>query len=133
MVLLLYYNIGNIYREKKYISVALEFYFKSRDLFDQLKNNNHKTILAIGEVYFELKDYEKALEYFDLELIKKKDLDNKEGISTALNRIGNVYFKLKEYQKSEDFCLRSLEIADRSDLIHQKNPIMRVFTRCIKN
>ena len=48
--------------------------------------------MAIGEIYVELKDYEKALEYFDLELIKKKELDNKEGISTALNRIGNVYF-----------------------------------------
>ena len=115
-----YYNIGNIYREKKYTSVALEFYFKSKDLFDQLKNYNHKTILAIGEVYFELKDYEKALEYFDLELIKKKDLDNKEGISTALNRIGNVYFQLKEYQKAENLFMKSLEIAERSDLIHQK-------------
>ena len=60
------------------------------------------------------------MEYFDLELIKKKELDNKEGISTALNRIGNVYFQLKKYQKAEDFFLKSLEIADRSDLIHQK-------------
>ena len=76
--------------------------------------------MAIGEAYFELKDYEKALEYFDLELIKKKDLDNKEGISTALNRIGNVYFQLKEYQKAENLFLKSLEIAERSDLIHQK-------------
>ena len=76
--------------------------------------------MAIGEIYVELKDYEKALEYFDLELIKKKELDNKEGISTALNRIGNVYFQLKKYQKAEDFFLKSLEIADRSELIHQK-------------
>ena len=73
----LHTTTSEIFTEKKYISVALEFYFKS-DLFDQLKNINHKTTLAIGEVYFELKDYEKALEYFDLELIKKKDLDNKE-------------------------------------------------------
>ena len=115
-----YYNIGNIYREKKYISIALEFYFKSKDLFDQLKNNNHKTILAIGEIYFELKDYEKALEYFNLELTTKKELDNSQGISAALNRIGNVYFQLKEYKKAEDFFLKSMEIADRSELIHQK-------------
>ncbi len=79
-------------------------------------------LLNRGIGYFNLNDYQKALEYLKTAQNKYNQTGNKEGISKCLNNLGNVYNNLGQYEKALEYHLRSLDIEQE---IQNKNGITR--------
>ena len=71
----------------------------------------------IGNVYYNLGDYNEALEYFNKALeIKKEVLGEKHAnIASSYLNIGNLYYKLGDYKKALKYHNKALEIF-RSEL-----------------
>jgi diguanylate cyclase (GGDEF)-like protein len=79
-------------------------------------------LLNRGIGYFNLNDYQKALEYLKIAQNKFNKTGNSEGISKCLNNLGNVYNNLGQYEKALEYHLHSLEIEQE---IQNKNGITR--------
>ena len=69
----------------------------------------------IGIVYYNTKEYDKALEYFSNALnIKEKVLGAEHPqTATSYNNIGFVYYNQKEYYKALEYHLKALEIQEK--------------------
>lgn len=96
MIISTYQNIGNVHKNLGDYAIALENYSKALDLIPDDSNGFEveKTTLwgNIGEIWFFLEEYDKALEYYLLlhkELTKRKD---KHSIAAVLNNMAGVYF-----------------------------------------
>lgn len=89
-----------------------------------LKPTGKKQLIFESYVYIalclkEVKDYQKALEYFDLALGEIQKLDNdpdypdekvQNGRASTLNSIGNIYERLREYDKAIQFYNQGLSV-----------------------
>lgn len=85
-------------------------------------NEKAEFLLNRGIGYFNLNDYQQALEYLKSAQNIFNQSGNNEGVSKCLNNIGNVYNNLGQYKKALEFHLRSLEIEQE---IQNKNGITR--------
>ncbi len=62
----------------------------------------------IGLIYFNLKDYEKALDYYLQSLALKKDLGNKRGLAYTHHNIGQAYLRMEDFVKALDHFFSAL-------------------------
>lgn len=98
-------------REAKY-SEALKCCLYCLKIFE----SHHQTKLQaytynrIGIIYKHLKQYRKALYYYEKHLNVVKQYDNPSGYYVPLNNIANIYGQLNEYQKSLNYYFQCLEI-----------------------
>jgi len=73
--------------------------------------NNVAFILnKLGNVYFNLSEFSKAIEYFHQALVINEEIGNKNGIAANLGNIGNVYQNLSEYSKAIEYHQQALVI-----------------------
>ena len=127
-----WYNKGNALYQKKEFNEALKSYSKSFEL-----SNNPLSLSAMGQCYFEIEEYENALDFFSKSLdmnpvqenvyflranthISLNNLDEAvSDLNTALDLddedykynslIGYVYLLQKKYPKSIKYCTRSIK------------------------
>jgi C4-dicarboxylate-specific signal transduction histidine kinase len=66
----------------------------------------------IGELYRNLNNHEKALEYVLKSLQLYKELGDKNGIARDLGNIGVIYTEQKNYSKAMEYHLQSLKISE---------------------
>jgi signal transduction histidine kinase len=75
------------------------------------KLNLNTTLNALGTVSSELKEYDKAIFYFEKSLVLVDDTGNInkiKDIANCYNNLGLVYFELKQYKKSSFFFTKAL-------------------------
>jgi class 3 adenylate cyclase/tetratricopeptide (TPR) repeat protein len=133
------------------IKIAIE---KLKDLVNTSQNNEakafaHKLIenqtiqedpesLAkvcsyLGNVYWKLSDYPKALEYHSKSLLIYEEIRNKDGIGRTLVNIGNVYLYLSDYPKALEYYSKALhikeEIGDKDGIANALGNIGSVYTQ----
>jgi tetratricopeptide (TPR) repeat protein len=88
------------------------------ELASSIAQDNHfKTLEAralnsIGNVYKNLSDYPKALEYYGKALPIFEELGHKEGIAIILGNSGNVYLNLSDYPKALEYFSKALALAE---------------------
>ncbi|MCK5509040.1 MAG: tetratricopeptide repeat protein [Desulfobacterales bacterium] len=124
----IYLTLGDILRTKKQWSDAIENYEKAYTIYDlqtlkknndDLEKSNEGVLLSrIGEAYAETRNYEKANEYLqkDLMISEKNEadhLDCSRDLSISYAKIGDLYARMK----SED---KALVYYDKSALIREK-------------
>jgi tRNA A-37 threonylcarbamoyl transferase component Bud32 len=80
--------------------------------------------MVIGIAYFDLKNYDSALEYYQKALEMAEELRDKRGIGYALGNIGSVHQELKEYKKALEYLYKSLLIVEE---INDKNQMALTF------
>jgi len=81
-----HYNLGNVFYEKLEYQQALDHYLKAHTIWTKvfspkdgyMRNLNE----AIGDMYWELEDKEKALTYFSYSVIDEKNINNDESEQT---------------------------------------------------
>jgi len=71
-----------------------------------------KVCNILGNVYWKLSDYPKALEYYSKALHINEEIENKEGIGSNLVNIGLVYSNLSDYPKALEYYGKSLLILE---------------------
>ena len=80
-------------------------------------------LLNIGDVYFYLADYPKALEYFKKSIIIKEEIGDKRGIVLAYYGIGKLYLKIRQYNKALDYTNNSLKMANNLKILKEQKDI----------
>ena len=66
----------------------------------------------MGDVYVNLKNYSKSIEYYNKSLVLNKKMGLKNNISVALKNLGKAYYKIGNYDKARNYFEQSLEIAN---------------------
>lgn len=117
-------NIATLYDTLGQYPKALEFFEQALAIYQEVnqqrlasnrelgdKAGEGKTLNDIGEVYQNLGQYSKALEYYQKALLIEKEIDDKAGEKTTLNNIAVVYDRQGQYSKALEFLNQALGIA----------------------
>ncbi len=133
------YRLGLTYKEMKEYPKAIEYLEKAHQENFKYKDN---VILLLGDIYFELNDYEKSEYYYNqLELLKpdseyvksnKKQLQ----ISKLLEQ-GNLSFKNKRYLEAEKYYLEITKLEPKKAIGYVQLGIlyteMKNYNKAIEN
>lgn len=113
----LYYNISFLYSNSGNYNKALEFCYKTLELFNDKCNEDYRDIVFniynnIGSIYCELNKYDDALKVFknldDFININFKDVPLRKGEN--LNEIGYIYMNTDKVEEGIEYTKRALEI-----------------------
>jgi len=66
------------------------------------------TLNNLGIIYNDNKENQKAIEYYSKSLVYAKQLNDDDGISTAMNNIGLIYVEMGQIEKGIDYYFQSL-------------------------
>ncbi len=136
--------IGIVLKNQGKYEKALDYYFSSIKISEELYSDNHNDIKNkigmsasynnIGNVYKEQGSYEKAIDYYQKSLEISEELNDKNGISNCYTNIGVVYSDYCNYDKSIEYYLKSLKIREEL-LIENPNDYRtkNVISTCLNN
>ena len=130
-----YHQIATFHTDKGEYFLALQFFQKALDVWEQLENSitpqsgkysNEETIKRkekyknkkaatygnIGNVYAQQGDYPKTLEYYFKALKIGEETKDENRIAIQLGNIGIVFFDQKDYHKALDYYFKALKIKE---------------------
>ncbi|MBL4655833.1 MAG: tetratricopeptide repeat protein, partial [Bacteroidia bacterium] len=114
-----YNNIGYIYKDQGEIEKALEYYFLSLKIKEDIKDKKGmaSTYHNIGGIYDDQGETKRSLEYYFLSLKIQEEINDKEGMAYSYNNIGVSYCKQGEldpdnYQKALEYYFFSLKLRE---------------------
>ena len=128
-----YNNIGNVYINEGNYPKALENYFASLKIKEEIGDKNGIAISYgnIGAVYYYQGNYSKALENNFAALKIRKEIGDKSGIGSSYNNIGNIYGIQRNYPKALDnflACSKVMEeIGDKNGIATSYNSIGAIY------
>jgi tetratricopeptide (TPR) repeat protein/DNA-binding CsgD family transcriptional regulator len=70
-------------------------------------------MVNVGQVYCDIGDYAKALEYFLSALALSEELDDDRGVTTCLSNLGNVYRDIGDYAKALEYLRLAHSLSER--------------------
>lgn len=102
----LYNNKGIVLQSMGLIDLAIHSYELSRNF-----SENDVTLYNLGTLFYEKKEYKKAIEYFNLSLKIKPDK------YTALNYLTNCYLKIAEYSTALEYAEKAYSKNETDEFI----------------
>ncbi len=108
--------MGTIFFDKNDYQKALEWYVQSAEAFEKVKDEKGLSgaYIWMGNVFNEgLKNYPKAVEYFDKSLAISKALKDTPMIGYNLNNLGQAHFFQKNYAEALRFYFESKSLKER--------------------
>jgi signal transduction histidine kinase len=105
------YNIKGLVLEDQYsYSLAIEFFNKSYDLFEEIGNEEEMTGILnnIAVVYGAINERKQELETYIKVIEQEESRGNKFGLARTYNNIAGVYEKLGDSRKALDFYRKSV-------------------------
>jgi tetratricopeptide (TPR) repeat protein len=99
-----YGSIGIVCTEQNDYAKALEYYFKTLKIYEELRQDEYVAIVTnnIGIVYQAQKEYNKALEYFDKARWLQRKTGDYESMGVTLTNIGTIYLDRGEFSQALD-------------------------------
>ncbi|WP_232829177.1 adenylate/guanylate cyclase domain-containing protein [Aureibaculum luteum] len=116
-------NLGAVFYSQGVYDKALDYYLRSLNISEDLKDTLRITtaLVNIGGAYSDgVKNYDKALNYYNQLKPYLTPLNNDEVTTTYLMGVGEIYFKQGDYEKSLNFYLEALTLNNTS---YQKNQL----------
>ena len=108
-------GIGNVHRSRGDYGAALESYFNSLSIFEEIKAPLGTTLGSIGLVRALQGDYPRALEYYRKALEEFKTNSNQVEMARVLTLIGNVYYGQGLYDASLSSYQQALALREAMD------------------
>jgi CHAT domain-containing protein/TolA-binding protein len=108
-------GIGNVHRTRGDYGAALENYFSSLRISEEIKAPLGTTLGSIGLVRTLQGDYPRALQYFNKALKEFKADSNKVELARVLTLIGNVHYRQGAYDDALDSYRQALELREQMD------------------
>lgn len=107
--------IGIIYNGQGFYDNALESFFTSLSISQQLKDNKgmSSTLNNIGGAYYTKGAYNKAADYYLKSLKIKEQLSDYKGIAATYSNLGLIYDNQQNYELATDYHLKALEINEK--------------------
>jgi two-component system NarL family sensor kinase len=108
-------SIGNIYYDKNEYAEALQYYVSAAPLYE--KANDVKGLsgdyIWIGNVFNEgLRQFDKAVEYFNKSLVLARQINDSSLISYNYNNLGMAYYNSKNYGEALRYYFFSKDIKE---------------------
>ncbi len=105
-----YNNLGNVYSEEGDYARALDNYFKSLKIAEEINDKKRQAINLgnIGTVYDEQKEYEKALHYYGKALKIAQELNDKKRQASIMSNIGIVHMYQNKFPEALKYFTSSL-------------------------
>jgi adenylate cyclase len=134
-----YNSTGNCFVRKAAFPQAFESYYHALHVFEELGDLDYSGVVSgnIGTVYFDQKEYNKALEYFSKSLSSAHASNNKTGEFQAYGNIGNVYYIQSRYTDALTTMQQALAIAtelgETRGILNQMTSIGNVYSAMGKN
>ncbi len=105
-----YEKIADLWKETGDLDSALHFYQISEKLY--IANNDTTDKLAeitqsVGTLYYDLKNYDKAIQYYTRALKLYEAIDNGVGIANGLYNLGLCYYNIKSYTAAEEYLQKA--------------------------
>ena len=101
-----YYNLGHHSHMARDFPTALNWFLLSLKIREKIdKNNLHELYIGIGDVYFNLKKYSKALEYYT-KVFKLGDKNFDANVRSYIS-IGNIYLRQNDTSKAFEFYTKA--------------------------
>jgi tetratricopeptide (TPR) repeat protein len=113
-------NKGYLTQEHGDISKALEFYFRSLKLYEQVGNKRElaTTINNIAYIYMQQGGIDRSLEFVTKALEIQKEIKDSSGIANSYNNLGSLYKIKNDIKRSLDYFERSLEMQKKLNNIN---------------
>ncbi|MBI4931738.1 MAG: tetratricopeptide repeat protein [Bacteroidetes bacterium] len=108
-----YNGVGNVYLYQGIFEKALENYLQSLRLLEKGNGKKNKVGLVtanIGIVYYNLNNFDKAIEYYNRALQISIETADSSGMATCCSNLGNVFKDKLEYNKSENYFKKAIAI-----------------------
>ena len=104
-------NLGETYSLKGEYRQALKYQLNALDNYEQEKDadNLRRMTISVGNTYYHMRNYHKALGYYNRVYPDLKDSKNKRA-ADLFNSMGLIYGELGDRKKEADFLRRSLAI-----------------------
>ncbi|NOQ25786.1 MAG: tetratricopeptide repeat protein [Bacteroidales bacterium] len=124
-------NIGRLFKLMKNYQKSLEYVNKSLSIYEKIEGeqgiSNGVTLCLKekGNIYYEMGNQDKAIEYSIRVLEINKGTENMLGISHSLTSLGKIYFENKDFNKAYDYLLRANVINDSLNNDIQKASTLR--------
>ncbi|MFH2141957.1 MAG: tetratricopeptide repeat protein, partial [Bacteroidota bacterium] len=126
---LTYNNIGFYYINKGSMVKALEYYYMSLDIAENLgyKKDIAKIYSNIGSVMDNQGNVIKGIEYFTKSLTLYKEIGDTIGQAIPLNNLGNIYYNMGDIPRALDCYQQSIKIRKESgDSLSLANPLNNI-------
>lgn len=113
-------NKGYLTQEHGDISKALEFYFRSLKLYEQVGNKRElaTTINNIAYIYMQQGGVDRSLEFVTKALEIQKEIKDSSGIANSYNNLGSLYKIKNDIKRSLDYFEQSLEMQKKLNNIN---------------
>lgn len=119
-----YFNLGNLYRERQQPIRAIESHQKALELYQEMADADQGGIADVytnlGVVYLSMATFDKGLTFFSNALGIYKKIENYEDVANTYNNIGDVYFRMQKLELAKLFQDSALHI--QAELFDQKHP-----------
>lgn len=128
-----YNNLGSIQYAKGDYDKAIEYYFTSLKIKEQIadKNGMAMSLNNIGLVHMEKGDYDKAIDFYLQSLKIREEIGDKKGMASSYNNIGEIHRHRINYDKALEYYLKSLrireEIGDKRGMAYSYNNIGNIY------
>ena len=115
-------NIGNSFRNQKDYNTALSYQLKAYESQKKAENKQHilDTECEISETYFEMGNFQKSLEFFNIAIEQALKQKDKGYYATMLKSLARIYLKQNKYKEAIDYnnqaALIYIEIGEKSKL-----------------
>lgn len=100
-------NFDNVSRKMSFTK-ALNLFEKHDYFYGIGKCNN-----ALGNIYFESKDYDESLKLYHKALKAHQKADSQQGVSVVYNNLGTLHMHLNEKEKAIDYLSKSLALKEK--------------------
>ena len=109
-------NMGMVYRNKNEFELSLKCYFNSLEFYKKEKNEQNEINIAnlennIGNIYKDIKKYDKALEYFFKAKVGKSKYKMYTSLVATLSNIADIYVERKQFNEALEIYNEALAMA----------------------
>lgn len=107
------YEIGEVYTLTKKYTEALKYLHYSLKLADARNDTSSRVSvvdMSVGDIYFDWKQYQKALEYYKKACTIDKNIGDKNYMAYSLVCIGNVYFEMNSIDTAYYYNCKAVEL-----------------------
>lgn len=133
-----YHYLGDYYRDEGLPIIALDYYFSSMYIYEELNFPGAVayTNIDVGNIYFDLGKHDIAKQYYEKVISMPDEKDVIIAKAVALNNIGLIYREAKDYISALKKFEESLEIRKKADdknlIAHSYNYIGNIYTNLNK-
>ncbi|MEE4197695.1 MAG: tetratricopeptide repeat protein [Bacteroidales bacterium] len=111
-------NIARLFKMMKNYEKSIEYINQSLDIYQSIEEENRVRVgvtlclKEFGDVYYEMGDFDQAVEYTNRVLRMNRQSGNKLGVANSLSMLGKIYFDAGEYNNATSFLDRAKALKD---------------------